>query len=76
MYDLDKVHRGIEPIFDEEILDWYEDLFYELEVQGDMDRSDAQGFQMIRQDATEECYNNKMTPEEAANYLLTKQRKQ
>lgn len=73
MYKIDQTHRGIHPIFDPIRLDWEEDLVYELEVQGEMDRSDAQGFQMCRQDATDYCYEEGMSPERAANYLLNEE---
>ena len=70
MYKIDQKLRPITPTFDSDRLEWEDEMIYELEVQGEMDRSDAQGFQMIRQDATDTCYDDGMTPKEAAIYLL------
>lgn len=73
MYKLDRTIRPIIPIYDPIKLEWMEDLLYELEVQGEMTRSDAQGFQDCRNDATDYCYEEGMTPEQAAKYLLTEE---
>ena len=69
MYKIDQKLRPI-TLLDSDRLEWEEELMYEIEVQGEMDRSDAQGFQMIRQDCTDLCYDDGMTPKEAAIYLL------
>lgn len=59
-------------IIDNRRLDWENDVTELIEESG-MDRSDAQGFLMIRQDALDYCYGEGMTPETAANYLLNEE---
>jgi hypothetical protein len=72
MYSIDKTPRPIRPL-EPLRLDWESEVTQIIEEDGEMDRSDAQGFLMIRQDALDYCYEEGMNPEQAAEYLLTEE---
>jgi hypothetical protein len=72
MYSIDKTPRPIRPL-DPLRLDWEEEVTQIIEEDAELDRSDAQGFLMCRQDALDYCYEDGMTPEMAAEYLLTEE---